>query len=135
MGTRSLTVFQGNGLDNFEEIAVMYRHYDGYPTEHGQDLADFLKDFQVVNGYGSDTNKVANGMSCLTAQIVAHFKEGCGNIYLHPAGTRDAGEEFIYTIYEKDGKVYIKCQSQEDMNVLFDGLANEFDGESLEKTE
>jgi len=95
MSTRSLTVIK----DKSEEIVVMYRQMDGYPEGHGLDLANFLSDMVIVNGLGGDeVAKVANGGPCLAAQIVAHFKEGPGGIYLHAAGTREIGEEYIYTV-------------------------------------
>ncbi|MEO8168300.1 MAG: hypothetical protein ABI623_08635, partial [bacterium] len=103
MGTRSLTVVVE---DDGAEICTLYRQMDGYPTGHGSDLKQFLDGFAVVNGYGSsDPPKAANGMGCLAAQIIAHFKEGIGNFYLYPSGTRDCGEEYIYTIYlERSGR-------------------------------
>jgi hypothetical protein len=96
MGTRSLTVFKD---DDGEEIGVMYRQMDGYPEGHGKELAEMLSGMKMVNGLSIDQPaKLANGMPCLAAQIVAHFKEGPGGIYLYPAGTRDCGEEYIYTV-------------------------------------
>ena len=96
MGTRSLTIFNDGGE---REIVVMYRQMDGYLEGHGVDLAEFLSPFIVVNGIGVGDNRViANGMSCLAAQAIAHFKTGVGSIYLYPAGTRDAGEEYIYYV-------------------------------------
>jgi len=87
MGTRSLTVFKE---DDGTEICVMYRQYDGYISGHGADLKEFLKDMYLVNGMGGGQPKrIANGMDCLTAQVIAHFKDGPGNIYVYPAGTRN----------------------------------------------
>lgn len=101
MGTRSLTVFKEDGAD----IVVMYRQMDGYPTGHGQDLAGFLAGMVMVNGMsGGDPPKTANGMPCLAAQVVAHFKDGVGSIYLHPAGTRKCGEDYIYYVSGVEGK-------------------------------
>lgn len=101
MGTRSLTVVK----DEHEEIVVMYQQYDGYPSGHGADLKEFLKDFTIVNGFGmNDPRPLANGASCLAAQIVAHFKVDVGGIYLHPAGTRDCGEEWTYIITATAGQ-------------------------------
>jgi len=41
MGTRSLTIFFDGDRD--EEIAVMYRQFDGSPEGHGALLAEFLR--------------------------------------------------------------------------------------------
>lgn len=118
MGTRSLTVITDHAG---KEIVVMYRQFDGYPSGHGKELAEFLKDVVLVNGISmrkEEKQRIANGMDCLAAQIVARFKLGhavdqaelnkhhptatmpieAGSIYLYPAGTRDCGEEYIYTV-------------------------------------
>jgi len=120
MGTRSLTVFN-NEWDN-EEIVVLYRQFDGYPTGHGRDLLSFLNNMKIVNGISpNEKRKIANGMGCLSAQIVAYLKEAPGDFYLHSAGTRDIGEEFIYTLYYTE-ELKIKVQDTYDGgNDLFDG--------------
>ena len=46
MGTRSLTTFIDDHTK--EEIVVMYRHYDGYPSGHGKDLIDFLNKIKPI---------------------------------------------------------------------------------------
>ena len=51
-------------------------------------------------------------MSCLVAQTVAHFKtrSPVGGFYLYPAGTRNAGEEFIYEVAGAEGdEPHITC--------------------------
>jgi hypothetical protein len=77
----------------------MYRQYDGYPEGHGVDLAEFLDDFNVVNGLGANTypKKTANGCGCLAAQLVQHFKDGPGGIYLQPGDGKigESWEEYI----------------------------------------
>jgi len=120
MGTRSLTVFN-NEMDN-EEIVVLYRQYDGYPEGHGIDLLNFLNNMEIVNGISNkEKRRIANGMGCLSAQVVAYFKEAPGDFYLHSAGTRDIGEEFIYTLYYTE-ELKIKVQDTYDGgNDLFDG--------------
>jgi hypothetical protein len=95
MGTRSLTVFID---ESDKEIAVMYRHYDGYPDCHGVELADFLKNKIAANGISTDNDKIFNGMGCLAASVVAHFKNTIGGIYLYGKGSRDLGEKYIYKI-------------------------------------
>ena len=105
MGTRSLTTFiqtykddeTGKKIKN--EIVTMYRQYDGYPTGHGTELAEFLAGGKLVNGIGlSDENKVIfNGMGCLSAQVIAHFKDGAGGFYLQRANN-NSGEEYRYHV-------------------------------------
>jgi hypothetical protein len=99
MGTRCLTKF----IEEGKEICVLYRQFDGYPEGHGKELAEFLKNMPIVNGYGDDTIKQANGMGCLAAQVVAHFKTKVGGFYLYPAKTSDIGEEFVYSVSGKPG--------------------------------
>ena len=127
MGTRSLTIINNEWDDS--EICVLYRQYDGYPDIHGKDLLHFLKDMHIVNGMGSKENRrISNGMDCLAAQIVAHFKTGPGYFYLHSAGSRDMCEEFIYTIYVKDKELYIKVEDVYDKgHVLFNGNLNQYE--------
>lgn len=106
MGTRCLTVVND---EIGREIGVLYRQMDGYPEGHGEELRKFVGSRIIVNGLSggpwNEDNGVANGMGCLFAQIVAHFKTEAGMFYLYPPGTRDYGEEYIYTVsFDKLGK-------------------------------
>ena len=82
MGTRSITRVHDAGKDS-KVILAVYRQMDGYFEGMGADLTTFLTDMSVVNGInlGKNPKKAANGMSCLAAQLVAHFKTGIGGIY------------------------------------------------------
>lgn len=118
MGTRSLTfVYDGDS-----RVVCMYRQYDGYPSGHGAELADFLCEFDaVVNGLRvGETRKVANGMGCLAAQLVANFKAEAGGFYLYPTNTNDAGQDYEYHVYEDN--VVVK----DPTNVVFRGSWNDF---------
>ena len=104
MGTRSLTFVYTDHYGSDESptpIINMYRQFDGYPTGHGAELATFLNSFDaVVNGIPfGDTRKLANGMGCLAAQLIAHFKDGVGGFYLYPVTSVDCGQEYEYHIY------------------------------------
>ena len=129
MGTRSLTYIldeynsaQTEGVFVRDNIICMYRQYDGYLDGHGKELAEFLQDFTVVNGYNSATpDRSANGMSCLAAQLVAHFKNGIGNIYLYPTNTKDVGEEFIYIISLIDNQINIEVKDVYYDEIIFSG--------------
>src|SRR5436190_14034075 len=131
MGTRSLTIVEEDGG---AEICVLYRQYDGHPTGHEAELKSFLEAIQIVNGLGiGDDKRVANGMDCLAAQLIAHFKKEPGGFYLYPAGTRDCGEEYIYTVYLDIGKLMMRVEAgaitffglpgtkQVNMPTLYDG--------------
>lgn len=126
MGTRSLTVINNEWDDS--EICVLYRQYDGYPEGHGIDLLNFLKNMNIVNGISiGESRRISNGMDCLAAQVVAHFKTGPGGFYLNAAGSRDMCEQFIYTIYVKDKELHIKVEDVYDKLVLFNGNLNQYE--------
>ena len=123
MGTRSLTFV----YDGRTRVMCMYRQFDGYPSGHGAELASFLGGFDaVVNGYAfNETRKVANGMGCLAAQLVANFKVGVGGFYLYPTSTKDAGQEYEYHVYAE--KVVVKETSYSGANkTIFTGTWAEF---------
>jgi hypothetical protein len=66
MGTRSLTYVYADASPKVcMPVVCMYRQFDGYPTGHGAELAQFLDGFKIVNGYGEVKPKLANGMGCL----------------------------------------------------------------------
>lgn len=130
MSTRSLTILHDNGG---VEIAVLYRHYDGYPSCHGRELADFLKGFSAITNGIADSRemgKVANGGNCLAAQIISYFKKEVGNFYLYPVGKRDIGEEYTYHVYPGVGRE-IRLKILKNTFVLFDGPVSEFDAEAV----
>ena len=115
MGTRSLTrviprqkgLSYDEGHKHVDKSSInMYRQYYGYPQGHGLELAEFLSDFTIVNGLGADSyrGKIANGSSCLAAQLVQHFKDGPGNVYLEALDDGDHWEEYIYTLFPKEGE-------------------------------
>lgn len=124
MGTRSLTIIQNA---NKNEIAVLYRQYDGCPSGHGKQLSEFLKDIKMVNGIGGETTNIANGEECLAAQIIAHFKTAPGDFYLYPAKTRDIGEDYTYFVYTVPGDTtpHIRIESEIKKRTLFAGNAHE----------
>lgn len=114
MGTRCLTV-----ADENKEILCMYRQMDGYPSGHGKELKEAFKGFRITNGISGDKTNSANGMGCLAAQIVAKFKDDVGGIYLYASGEREVGEEYVYSISEKDGRIWLDVLEGE---VAFFGL-------------
>ena len=127
MGTRSLTfVYEtythDEGNVEHDPIIKLYRQYDGYPEGHGLELANFLAPYHIVNGLGGDTKeKVANGMGCLAAQLVAHFKDGPGQFYLYPPHLdADNWQDYEYHVF-KD-KVLIKAPT----DTIFEGTWEQF---------
>jgi hypothetical protein len=123
MGTRSLTyVFD----DNRDAIVCMYRQYDGYPSGHGSELAEFLNSGEVVNGLPMNPkNRLFNGMGCLAAQMVNEFKKESGGFYLHPPVlNRDDWQEYEYHV--SDNRVIVYSGTFLDGKVIFDGCWSKF---------
>lgn len=120
MGTRSLTYVYA---DDNKPIIKLYRQYDGYPSGHGAELAEFLNSIkEITNGYrGDETRRIANGMGCLAAQMVSHFKKGHGEFYLHNVEGNDHWQDYEYHVYKH--RVVIKARNEE---VIFDGNWPEF---------
>ena len=147
MGTRSLTHFIERYTEPQKdkrrkpkvkdtEVVVMYRQYDGYPSGHGTELAEFLSKGRLVNGISAvEPELVFNGMGCLAAQVIANFKQGAGGIYLHSAGTTDCWQEYdYYVIGNEDTKeLTLKCVNSRG-KVIFEGTPKEF-VEQLEEIE
>ena len=126
MGTRSLTFVYEKYGDKQMPIINMYRQFDGYPSGHGADLAEFLNGFRIVNGYSGDPVKTANGMSCLSAQLVANFKKNIGQFYLHLTDARDCGQDYEYHITQSEnGSLNVSIFDTYREENIFDGSVAE----------
>ena len=124
--------------DGETPIINLYRQSDGYPTGHGAELAEFLDGFKIVNGLGSDTpSRIANGMGCLAAQLVSHFKgDEAGQFYLYSPQTVECGQDYEYHVYTKDKELRVRITNRgcnffgltmSDTNEsIFDGTVAEF---------
>ena len=130
MGTRSITRVHDAGKDS-KVILAVYRHMDGYFEGMGVDLTEFLTGMNLVNGINLEKipTKSANGMSCLAAQLVAHFKTGIGGIYIADINQE---EEFNYDIYiDVNNKLVLEGQSyNKDRKILFENN-NELDYDEI----
>jgi hypothetical protein len=144
MGTRSLTTvidtYNHEGKQYNIKYLTMYRQMDGYPDGMGADLANFLLRGKLVNGIqiGGDEELTFNGTGCLAAQLVAHFKKGCGGYYMVKPGSTGHGEEYRYEIVsdEDNGTISIRAYEVGYMNEkkkyvnktrkIFDGSPEEF---------
>ena len=136
MGTRSLTfVYEKYGQIQ-KPVVNMYRQFDGYPTGHGAELAEFLSAGKIVNGLSVERDNLEfNGMGCLAAQMVAHFKQSSGGFYIHPVDITDCGQDYEYHVYDKSGKLYIEVyncgcnffgMSGDTHDIIFKGNLKEF---------
>ena len=139
MGTRSLTFVysESKSGEAAERIVNMYRQYDGYPTGHGAELAEFLNSGRVVNGInGIGKERQFNGMGCLAAQMIANFKQSAGGFYIHPVVQQSCGQDYEYHILNVDGEFkievyYCGCNmfgmsSDYESEVIFSGSLPEF---------
>ena len=136
MGTRSLTfVYDEDG----NKIINLYRQFDGYPTGHGQELAEFLNGGRMVNGMimtKTAQELVFNGAGCLAAQLVAHFKQSPGGFYLYPVTAEDCGQDYEYHVHTDGKNISVKVMdcgcnffgmTQSDTyEPLFDGNLEQF---------
>jgi len=103
-------------------MLCMYRQYDGYPSCHGRELADFLSSITLVNGLSSDEDRVvANGMGCLAAQMISKFKDGPGGIYItSPELNQDSWQDYGYHVFAD--KVFVRNPD----TVIFNGTWKKF---------
>ena len=117
MGTRCLTfVYDGD-----VPVINVYRQFDGYPSIHGHELAQFLNSKTLVNGYTDKNSSEANGMGCLAAQLIVQLKRGVGGIYIYaPVIGRDYSQDYEYHVYEDS--VIVKDPTE----VIFEGTWQEF---------
>lgn len=113
MGTRSTTrIYEVNGpatskaISKLKPLLTIYRQMDGYPSGMGADLAYFVKNMTVVNGFGmgDKAGTHANGAGCFAAQLVKYLKDGIGGIYIVP--TDSPNEEYNYDIYVRAQEGY-----------------------------
>lgn len=133
MGTRTLVHIK----DGKKTIATIYRQFDGYPTGMGEDIKKALNggDVEILDGHGGSSKIPAqfNRMGCLAAFFVGELKaRTIGNVYLFAANSKDCGEEFVYTLSEKDGKVYMKVFEVWNNAILFNGPLKDFCGKIAE---
>ena len=119
MGTRSLTYVYVEDTP----IMCMYRQFDGYPSGHGVELAEFLTQIEMGNGISGEPElfSFANGMGCLAAQMIVNFKKSPGGFYIYPVELDQAcWQEYEYLVYEK--QVVVKNPTE----VIFEGSYEEF---------
>jgi len=112
-----------------EPLCLIYFQYDGYPSGHPIQTAEWLASGKVVNGYGSSDQLQFNGAGCLAAQMVAKFKDGVGNVYIQPLSSRgESWEDYLYDILIKqDSSIeYVCYENGETPTEIFRGTPSEF---------
>ena len=116
MGTRSLTFIhemEDEYLKGDKVVCVFFRHFDGYPSGHGQDLADFLNGKKLVNG--TMAVKLANHIQDISGAEIIH-----GDNYNY-------GQDHDYHVYFRNGEFCIQIDGMEPVK------ASEFNGKEMEK--
>jgi len=93
-------------------------HYNlplGYPERLGVTLASYLKGYDISNGIPHGVQgPIANGIGCLSAQLVSYLKDGPGNVYLRLPGNIDM-EDYVYYIWVKENeKIMISIFNYEE---------------------
>ena len=125
--TRCLIIFKD---ERGRELAVLYRNGDGYPEGTGMALARSCAGVEnraaFIMGY---RRPHMNGMDAIACNIIHDLVAVQHNFRLYPAGTRGAGEDYIYTVYgELNAEPKIRCEDPPDEKnpkVYFDCPASE----------
>lgn len=119
MGTHAVTYVYD---DEDMIITAFYKHFDGYPSNYGLDLAIFLNKIHIVNGINNNRKlfETANGMDCLAAQLIVKFKQEVGDIYMINPHVIDTPHDYVYHVYRDTVAV------TDSSNTLFVGTWNDF---------
>jgi len=131
MGTRALVHVNDGGTT----LLTIYRQFDGYPTGMGKDLAAILRGRTIVNGFGAgmDESNTSNGMGCLAATLVKQLKDGIGNVYVYPPCSSGVGEEYVYTVNRRDGRLTLSIVSvYGGTDPLYAGFADDLTDDMLD---
>ena len=113
MGTRSTYRVietwkdEKTGKTKKNNLVLVYVQFDGYPSGHPSDTAEWLASGTVVNGIGVGEKKVVfNGAGCLAAQLISRLKgDGPGGTYVHAMNSRGkCWEDYTYDIIIDEDK-------------------------------
>ena len=99
-----------------QTIVDIYHHWDGYPEGLGVTLGWYLSGKKIVNGISSAMNEdlVHNGMGCLAASLVAHLKDGPGNVYIEPRESHGWIDYYYYILGDEGKTIYISIFSDDE---------------------
>ena len=99
-----------------ETIVDIYHHWDGYPEGLGVTLASYLDDMKITNGISSkdDSDYIFAGLGCMAASIVAHLKDGPGNVYIEDRNTHGWIEYHYYIWGDRDKGIWISIFDDND---------------------
>ena len=128
MGTRSTIAFierRGRGQYDTELVRV-YQQFDGYPSGVGLELASWLSEKKIINGFGmGQTDKLGycNGIGCMSAQFIRDFKGGIGNLYIT---TDNDFEDYNYKVIVENDVITLEAYHWDEAKPFFRGTPNEF---------
>jgi hypothetical protein len=131
MGTRSTYRIIEKHADYETPICMVYMQYDGYPTGHPTEVANWLAESRVVNGFNSsDTGLVFNGAGCLAARLISFLKkDAIGNCYMESLDSRgNCGEDYMYDVIvdcSKEFKIIMTAYDSDGCE-LFSGSPKAF---------
>ena len=99
MSTRCITHIYDNLFEPEKIVCSFYRHCDGYPSGHGEDLKDWLQGKRIVNGIRQDFKKGVdyNGIGSLAVELMADLQKDT-SIRTIPTGQQGMGEEYTYRV-------------------------------------
>lgn len=135
MGTRSTYRFIEQYKDdrndtNENHLALVYFQYDGYPSGHPSETAEWLVSGEVVNGFGIGVEKLQfNGAGCLVAQFISKYKNGVGGVYVNSLDSRGkCWEDYLYDVIVKlDNSIeYVCYENDETPREIFRGSPKDF---------
>ena len=96
MGTRSTIRFIEKYENRETQLVNIYQQFDGYIEGVGYELAKWLINKTIVNGFVSNDEKNnANGIGRLAAQFIKDFKKHIGGLYI--VGSTNA-QEYNYDV-------------------------------------
>jgi hypothetical protein len=111
MSTRSITHIHESFSGNEKIVCSFYRHCDGYPEGHGEDLKQWLDGKTLANGVGQDFVKCRD-FNCageMAVQLMAHI-QSIADASVIPAGAGGMWEEYTYHVYFRSGKFDVLCE-------------------------
>ena len=112
-----------------QDICLIYVQFDGYPSGHPSETAEWLSTGKVVNGYSLNEELQFNGAGCLAAQLVAKMKKGTGGVYLQNLKSRGKSwEDYLYDIIVKEDHTieFVCYENGRRKTEVFRGIPSDF---------
>src|SRR5690349_21004379 len=99
MSVKCLTVVLD---DDGKEVCVLYSSTNGQLTGHGEDLKALLCGYTIIHNLRSkDRANIAVNLRHLAVILIKKIRPINGLLEMLPSGTRNIGEEYVYTVYPR----------------------------------